>query len=222
MPSGKPTKSGLLPAWVGRLPAPGFLPADFVPPEELPRTFTMGERFWLDDRDEDGSVAVAWSMGRADGGRGEMRVWYEEGGDRVARVQLSLPDGLSPKDLSRFAWARWLGIADATRRLREEGSDIPPALEDFRDWSEVVDLMLGSKRPRRRVTHKGRPGRRGHPDSHYEDVAESYKEFLRLGKHNPTQEIARNSHVSRGTAAGWVRGARQRGYLEPAVPGRPG
>src|SRR3974377_1804733 len=90
-------------AYFASLPKPGFLPAGYVAPAVLPKGYTMDQRFQV-AFGEDGCIIVIWSMGRAGGGQGEMRVWYEPDGDRVARLQVSLPDGLTPKDLSRFQW----------------------------------------------------------------------------------------------------------------------
>jgi hypothetical protein len=208
------------PEWAKRIPKPGLLPIDYVVPDSLPPGFTMDGRVWLSPNREDGSITIIWSMGRADGGQGELRVWYAPGDDRVGRVQLSLPDGLKAKDLSTFAWSRFLAIADAARRRNEAGMDMPPISMD-RELSDLVEVAMGRKRSRR-VIPGSRPGRRGHPDEHYEEIAARYTAMVLQGERYPTKRLSEHYHVSRSTAAGWVRGARERGLLERARPGRAG
>lgn len=67
-----------------------------------------------------------------------------------------------------------------------------------------------------------RPGRKGYPDDFYKKVASRYEELRSQGKTNPTTLIAREESVSRDAVSGWVRIARKRGYLPPALRGRAG
>jgi hypothetical protein len=212
-----------------RLPKPGFLPRDHEPvPEELVPDAWKGNGNFQTPRHPDGSISVIWSMGRPDGARGELRVWYEEDGDRVTKVELSLPDGLKPRDLARFPWATYLPIAESARRVHRydigsiefndvESLELREALEDT---YSLVRAAAGTPLPRDGASH--RPGRKGHPLSHYARVAKVYLDALQRGDRNPTQRVADDATVSRSTAAGWVRGARERGYLPPGREGKAG
>ena len=96
------------------------------------------------------------------------------------------------RSLSRFPLSTWLAVADTVRRTYDTAA---------RDSSPV-------KGPARR-----RPGRAGHGDAFYRDVALRYRDLQSAGSAKPTQTIAEERGVPRNTAAGWVRGARERGFL---------
>ena len=202
--------------------------ASDLPPgleNQTPSTW-MGEGNIWTGLGSDGSAMVRWSLGRPDGQRGELQVWFDpEAGHRVSAVRISLPDGLTPTGLGLFPWARWLTIADAARHLASSGLRIDSS--EFIGSSELADLERAvnsardGKRPPR-GSSSSRPGRRGHPDSHYQKIARRYLALRQKGIPNPTATIAGEDCVSTSTAAGWVRGARQRGYLPPGRPGRAG
>jgi hypothetical protein len=167
----------------------------------------------------DKTVDVLWSLGREDGRRGELRVWYaDEPGGQVATVRLTLPDGLRPSTLSRFPWARWLAVADAAGRYAgpADGDSLV-----FDPLDAAVEAVREGRRPPR-SQGEGKPGRRGHPDRHYADVAQRYVELRGKGVRNPTATIAEERSVNRNTVAGWLRGARKRGFLPTARPGKAG
>jgi hypothetical protein len=137
--------------------------------------------------------------------------------DRATFIAIQAPDGLTPTDLQRFPWATMLAVTDAARRgLRGDSTAT--------DVSKTLRTHETGRRPSRAKDPRiaKRPGRAGHPDAHYLSVANRYKELRADGVTNPTTTIAREHSVSRDTAAGWVRGARDRGYLGKAKPGRAG
>lgn len=188
----------------------------------MPATWTTPGTVHVSPTDDNRGVRVRWSLGRKDGEAAELCAWFDPGLDgRPATVQLSLPDGLTPSVLQRFPWARWLAVAESATRL-------PPsvALHDLWDTPQsaqldaAVDSAAAGNRPPR--GSGGRPGRRGHPDPFYANIAARYVELRSQGSTNPTAQIARERHANRNTVAGWLRGARQRRYLPPARPGRPG
>lgn len=131
----------------------------------------------------------------------------DEGDNRIIGAALHAPEGLSASELSRFPWSRWLGVADANARLRNQftiaGRDAAAAIGG--------EAVLAT-----------RPGRRGHPVSHYRDIARRYLDLTSAGHSNPTQQIAEERDYSRNTVAGWVRHARTLGFLPPARKGRAG
>lgn len=192
----------------------------------------------------DGTVVLAFSQdvyplddqGRADIKRldwtytrpvGELRVRFpvEPADGRPTEVSLSLADGISPSRLQRFAWSRWLGVAEALhRRPTAEREPHPygfdPRADADTSWGK---LYLASAAERGTViSRQGRPGRRGHPPDHYEHIARWYRDLLASGDRHPTQRIADESHHSRNTVAGWIRRCRELGYLPPARRGRAG
>jgi hypothetical protein len=93
------------------------------------------------------------------------------------------------RTLSRFPLATWLAVADTVRR--NLGSDEDASL---------------AHRPDRK-----RPGRAGHSDAFYGYVARRYLELA--GDSAPTKALAAEYDVHRNTAAGWVRRAREKGFL---------
>lgn len=137
---------------------------------------------------------------------------------KATHVSCDFPtSGLSPSDLQRLPWATFLAVADAADRgLRDRGG------EDAWHLSNVQFAELKGERIPRRPRIKKRPGRRGHPDSHYMAVADRYRELRASGVTSPTLTIAREQHKSRDTVAGWIRECRKRELLPPARPGRPG
>ena len=147
----------------------------------------------------------------------DVRYSSEIAGDpdaRVVEVRLALhEDPLTPTNLQRFAWARWLNVADSYWRTHDR-DDIDP-----QPHNQVLIRALNAER---RIPNTGRPGRRGHPPEHYRKVAERYGAFRAAGASNPTARLAAERHVSRHTAAGWVSEARKRGFLPPARRGKPG
>jgi hypothetical protein len=191
---------------------------------QIPSTWTGEGNVWA-GRGTDGSVTVHWSLGRPDGRRGELRVWFDpEVGHRVSAVHLSLPDGLTPSGLGRFPWARWLTVADAARHFMDSDVPLDPRIIETPEsmaFANAVESARAGKRPPR-GSSSSRPGRRGHPDSHYQEIARRYLALRQRGFRNPTARLAEEDRVSRSTAAGWVGGARKRGYLPPGRPGRAG
>ncbi len=157
------------------------------------------------------TAEVSGNPGRPD--RVEIRFDRKLSG-RPVSITLTTSDGLRPSDMRRLPWATWFRFADvALREVRPDEHDevvLTEAAVAFREESD-------GGRPARR-----RPGRRGHPDQHYQDIARRYRELLSAGARNPTHLIAQENDVSRDTAAGWVAGARTRGYLPPARQGRAG
>ena len=65
------------------------------------------------------------------------------------------------------------------------------------------------------VEHKG-PGRKPKQRSHFEEVTKIYL----LGQDSPTKAVSEHFHVSRSTAANWVRTARGYGFIAPTSQGR--
>jgi hypothetical protein len=200
---------------------------------------------WVGGPIEDGGFRVQWIeptterdaagnlefYGPSTKVRAEIRVWFErnwfdqEKPNEIRRVQLTLADEITPTRLQRFPWRRALAVVDSVIRgfelnARARQGD-PSANEEIWRQIEYNDaLERKDRKPQAPTTSK--PGRRGHPDEHYQDIAALYTKFRKQGLHNPTAGIATEYHVERSTAAGWVRRARERGHLPPARRGRAG
>ncbi len=142
----------------------------------------------------------------------------------VEAVSLWEPQGITPTELQRFAWSRWLTVADAVARI---GGDMThPSWKSnlITDPDTVAGKMTRALYEEHGIaapTGK-RPGRKGHPSEFYEQLATRYKELRTKGERSPTRAIAQEMHYSRNTVAGWVKRARALGYLPPGRRGRPG
>lgn len=123
---------------------------------------------------------------------------------------------LHANDLRHAPWASWFRSAAWTLSLDTEtwqllrkygGVDVPAI------WTAGPAMEPGFE-PRNR-----KPGRRGHPDSFYAEVAARYAVLVAEGANNPTARIASERVVSRATVSDWLAGARRRGMLPPARRG---
>lgn len=141
------------------------------------------------------------------------------------QVSLYLPQGITPTSIRRFAWSRWLDVADAIARAKEPEEGPHPS------WFESQPAASSPPGKLKRATYaehgvqvhlRRRPGRKGHPPEFYQEIANHYQELRRSGVRSPTKTIAEQMHYSRDTVAGWVRRARELGFLTPARRGRPG
>jgi hypothetical protein len=141
----------------------------------------------------------------------------------VSGVSLWLEGGTAPSDLSRFAWARWLAVAEAIARTGGDIGHPSWRSDDLADPSTVVGQMTRATYAEYGVALRTtKPGRKGHPASFYEEIAARYRELLAEGYTDPTRRISEERQYSRNTVAGWIRKARQLGYLAPARKGKAG
>lgn len=143
---------------------------------------------------------------------GEVTVRYDRADGRPSSVRLDLAVGLTPTTLQRFPWARYLTVADAARH----------GIEDRTDLGDVIRNAVGGGRMPKSEADRKRPGPIGRGDEFYLGIAKRYRELRAAGVVNPTATIADQEGYSRSAAAGWVRKARQRGYLGNSQPGMAG
>lgn len=138
----------------------------------------------------------------------------------VASTRLTLRDGVTATALQRFPWAHWLRVATGAARLRAERQAGQLDAGGHRRAALVLAenaLIPKSAKP------KKHPGRPGHPDDFYRRVAEVYRHHDLRGDPAPTKRVQEAFGTkARSTAAGWVAGARSRGYLGASQQGRPG
>jgi len=84
-------------------------------------------------------------------------------------------------------------------------------------FGSAVELAhTGAQRPR------VRPGPRGHPRSHFEEVAAAYRAAIGRGVRSPVAALKRELNASEPTVRRWLQRCRDMGLLEPAPPGKAG
>jgi len=166
--------------------------------------------------------AVTFTFGSLDESP-RLRVEWDTN-SRVVSVRLSEPKGLTASILQHFKWARWLAAADGALRgfgrptSQLDGLRIFAALEH----DKQLERALSGQRLHPRASEPRRPGRGGHSDRFYAEIARDYTALRKTGSLKPTAELAQQRDVSRNTMAGWVRRARQRGLLPEARGNRAG
>ena len=168
---------------------------------------------------DDNSVFIVSYPG-PDGTQSRLRVWVDpEDEYRVQSVRLSLPGRMTASEIRRFPWSHWLSFSDSFAR-----EALVPGHRTMAGVPQEVAVRraAASKAAPSPVGELRTPGRRGHPDEHYRMIAERYLELRKGGVRNPTATIAAEQTVNRNTVAGWLRVARERKYLPPARPGKPG
>jgi hypothetical protein len=176
-----------------------------------------GDDVHLQIAGDDGSIEARLSVG-FDGGE-------------PTRVRLTVTRGLTASLLKRFAWDRYLTIADAARRKAmatthwgrpSQPISAPLATSDDTVYGSITLPPVSTSYVHLDVSDAQRPWGAKRGNSHYKSVADRYTELRASGERNPPAAIARETNYNRNTVAGWVRKARRLGYLPPARPGRPG
>jgi hypothetical protein len=83
---------------------------------------------------------------------------------------------------------------------------------------ETVTDVLPAAWPKAGV----RPGRRGHDDRFYADLAREYAAAVRTGSRSPNVDLARRRHLTAARVTALVSRARDKGFLTGTAPGKPG
>ena len=170
--------------------------------------------------EENMSEVIAWLGSSSDAVR--IFIVYDEDVDgKVTSVGLANPDGVSPAMLSRFPWKRFMLIADVERRMSKFKFGSEELIAHSEQWEEAVNAATEGRKIRSTDPLK-RPGRRGHPDAHYKEIAARYLQLVSLGQTAPVKVIAEEYHVNRSTAAGWVGTARSSGLMPAGRRGKAG
>ena len=118
---------------------------------------------------ESDDCTVIFSNPGPDKSRSVIRVWFDQDDDyRVRTIQLSMPGRITPTELRRFPWDRWLDRADFAIR--------DPMMRP-RVFTAGLEKDASSAKASKPEPAPGRPGRRGHPDEHYREVAERYRQL---------------------------------------------
>ena len=144
-------------------------------------------------------------------------------------VRLSSTSGFTPNELRRFGWEQWLRVADAAIRHYDSALQASPSGVDVMTrilWQRQPDpegaARLATALREATDRQPRRPGSTGHPDEHYQRIAEAYLALLAQGERAPTKTLAETLGRNHYTVGGWLREARKRGLLPPVRQGKPG
>jgi hypothetical protein len=169
----------------------------FLPSDALTRW--VGESRWIGVRDDTLPAPLLVRLGTSREGR-------------LVCTGLILGDA-EPKELTARG-LRSIPLAQIVAMLAQEAGD-----EGF--WAGALAGMIR----RRAEPYQGpqtRPGPKGHPADHYEQVAAAYRQALVDHPRAPMKALAAQLHVSDATVRRWVQRARDKGLLGPSVPGKAG
>jgi hypothetical protein len=109
---------------------------------------------------------------------------------------------------------RALPLGSLISRVRVDADDEVLALVGLK-FPQMLGVLRDVGLGPLAVEHKG-PGRKPKPRSHFEEVAKIYL----LAQDSPTKAVSEHFHVSRSTAANWVRTARGYGFIALTTRGR--
>lgn len=145
----------------------------------------------------------------------------------VASAQLiATSDVLDIGEISRFPWNRWLRVA----RLHAEAETALVRGEASDKWLTTEEKAPDTPRGRRAnlateaakrasgaIGAAPRPGRHGHGQDFYKEVADRWRELVLSGDKAPARTIATERNFSVNTVNGWLRRARQIGLSVPSM-----
>lgn len=166
----------------------------------------MSEQRWLHVHDPELPVSTWFRMGVSEDGRLVCTGLLLGGDVPDEEVTTSTLRGIPVAQL----------LAEVERMAKGEHGALAEA------WAREVGIGRADRFERPKV----RPGRRGHPREHYEEVARRYLEALRTHPHKPTAHLAQtitdpDGHpVAPSTVRRWLERAEQMGLLNRAEPGK--
>ena len=161
-------------------------------------------------------------------------VSYSDRGDPWVQARWERSDGSGGRATARFRLKtaeRWyiaeLRVALPTAELLR---DVPLARIEaavnadpkIREWIEAgtpEDVIRRARRARAQRPRLERPSSRRLDDGFYKRVAAAYTGAVAHGL-RPAKTLAADSDTPAGTVNRWIAGARSRGYLSPAEPGK--
>ena len=132
-----------------------------------------------------------------------------EEGLRKLEVLPETDETLEPRALRQFAPQTELYLAYARAAMRLFGTRLD-ASEPEADLSRRYDAISAAGEILREI---GRPGR-GLSDEFYRTIALHYLTLIEEGEPHPIKTLGETHHVSISAASRWVKGARERGYLD--------
>jgi len=133
--------------------------------------------------------------------------------NHVSALHLEFTEPVLEQKMHRFPWTKVLTAARAIVRARD--------VDTRAAWQKATEaswpLLPEAYRPDKR-----RPGRPRASPERDREVALIYNQAVLEGDRAPALRVAQALGVKPGTARGYVRRARLRGFLQPAEPGRAG
>jgi hypothetical protein len=190
-----------------------FVP-QWLPQDTLFRVLDL-EHNWISFADGNLPFPVLISLGRAPDGRLiitgllianlDIPPVYDDAAPEWFR---SKPVEITSRSLRDLPLAELLGSVDALR-------DDPEGKALFRRLFALAD-DLPPTFPRRR------PGPKGHPREHFEQVAQAYRIALARAPRAPVKTLAEQMNASDATVRRWIQRARDMGLLGPSTPGKAG
>lgn len=105
-------------------------------------------------------------------------------------------------------------LDEATRRMRELHEAVDAETQGRWERIPYVQAALEGL--------SSRPGRRGHPDRFYAELAAAYVDRVKAGSRRPVADLAAQEYLSEDRVRTLVARARKKGFLTPAEPGKPG
>lgn len=132
----------------------------------------------------------------------------------------SYTEPLTPSELARLSWAKWLKAAETIYRTPRPpigtpgGDNVLERLSLGRDqWAEYSRQIQAAM---------GRSGRRGLDRSHYERVARMYLALVADGERAPVKKLTESLGANYHTVSRWIRTAREMKILSDGQQGRSG
>jgi hypothetical protein len=146
-----------------------------------------------------------------------VRLGLSDDGRLVATgLHIEAPSELAARDL-RLPLA-WIVGEIAARRPDVFKSLLAERLEyadRIKRARGKMDTLRAAAQPvGRPVMRRARPGRRGHPDAHYRQVAQAYRRAKRQHPRGPIRALMEELHASEPTVHRWLNTAVEKGFLE--------
>jgi len=192
-----------------------FVP-QWVPKDTLFEVLQL-EHNWIAFADDRLPFPVAVSLGRAPDGRLiitgmlianlEIGADYDPGPDAPEWYR-SKPVEITTRSLRKVHVADLLNSVTALR-------DDPEGRALFRRLFGLADDLPASFQRRR-------PGPKGLPREHFEEVAQAYRRALAEAPSAPVRALAKQLNASEATVRRWIQRARDMGLLGPSTPGKAG
>jgi hypothetical protein len=127
--------------------------------------------------------------------------------EKLEQISLAPYVPMTPADLRNLPWARLLRAAEAI--VIAQHSDSVDAWNAATAETSIAEPIRKPGRPR--LGHAQLFG-----------IAERYRQLVEAGDPAPAQRIAEERNEKPSTVRGWIKRARDLGFLPPARPGRAG
>jgi hypothetical protein len=190
-----------------------FVP-QWVPQDALFKVLEL-EHNWVAFADDNLPFPVLISLGRAPDGRLIATGLLIANLDIPAVYDQDAPD-----------WFRSKPVEITTRSLRQlHMADLlnsVTALRDDPQGKALFGRLFGLADDLPASFQRRRPGPKGLPREHFEEVAQAYRRALAEAPGAPVKTLAKQMNTSEATLRRWIQRARDMGLLGPSAPGKAG